>query len=267
MPRAPVLVLALALGLLFLYAPIALVVAYSFNEGRLATLWQGFSWRWYAALLDDEALLDAAGLSLRVAAAAATLATAIGAAAGVALARYGRFRGRLALAALLAAPVVLPEVVIGLALLLLFVALEAATGWPERGALTLVLAHATIGAAFVAVVVRARLAGMDPRLEEAAANLGATPLQALARVTLPLAAPALLAGWLLAFTLSLDDLVIASFVTGPGATTLPIAVFSSIRLGVSPKINALATLLVLVGAATVLASYWLLARRGNRARR
>jgi putrescine transport system permease protein len=249
-------------GYAFLYVPIALLVATSFNASRLTTVWTDFSARWYAALLADRALIDAALLSLRIAAVSATIATVLGALAGIALARFARFRGRSLFAGLLAAPLVLPDLLIGLALLLLFVALQLATGWPERGAGTVTIAHATAAMAYVAVVVEARLHDSGTALEDAAMDLGATPLGAFAQVTLPLAAPALASGWLLAFTLSLDDVVIASFVSGPGASTLPMVVFSTLRLGATPELNALATvILALVAAALVLG--WAISARSR----
>jgi putrescine transport system permease protein len=237
--------LVLLLGYGFLYAPIALLVVFSVNDSRLLTEWTGFSWRWYGALWQDQRLIAAALLSLRIAATAATMATLLGTCAGFALARFGRFRGRGAFAALLTAPLVLPDVIAGLSLLLLFVALARATGWPaERGAGAIACAHAVMGLAYVAVVVQARLADAGTALEEAAADLGAPPLRAFLRVTAPLIAPALVSGWLLAFTLSLDDVVVASFVAGPGATTLPMVLFSQLRLGPTPEVNALATVLL-----------------------
>jgi putrescine transport system permease protein len=245
MRRGRALSVALAAGLVFLWLPILLLVAYAFSADRIPFQWGGFSLRWFAALAANERLIEAALLSLRIAAAAASLAVLIGGMAGWALARFGPFRGRALFGALIGAPLVLPEVVSGLSLLLLFVALEAATGWPQgRGPLTVLLAHATLGAAFVAVVVQARLAGAERGLEEAAMDLGATPFVAFRTVTLPLIAPALGAGWLLAFTLSLDDLVIASFVSGPAGTTLPIALFSMLRLGLTPEVNALGAVVV-----------------------
>jgi len=244
----------------FLYAPIAFLVMLSFNASRLVTVWDGFSLRWYVALWHDETLIAAALLSLRIAAASATLALIIGTLAGYALARFGRFRTRGAFAATLAAPLVLPEVITGLALLLLFVALQQSIGWPAgRGAGTVTLAHASVSVAYVAVVVRARLAGTPPELEEAAMDLYAPPWQAFLRITLPLMAPALVSGWLLAFTLSLDDVVVASFTSGPGASTLPMVVFSSMRLGTTPELYALATVMVAV-VAVVLLGVW----RGQR---
>jgi putrescine transport system permease protein len=252
----------LGLGYAFLYTPILVLILFSFNESRLVTVWAGFSTRWYAELARNERIIDAALLSLSVAVASASLATVLGGLAGLALGRCGRFPLRFAFAALLIAPLVMPEVITGLSQLLLFVTLEGAFGWPsERGFATIVIAHATVSLAYVALVVDARLAGLDSALEEAAADLGARPLRAFAGVTLPLIAPALAAGWLLAFTLSLDDLVIASFVTGPGATTLPMVVFSSIRLGLSPQINALAALFVLVALLVVAAAGWLVGRQ------
>lgn len=243
-------------GLAFLYLPMASLVVYSFNESRLVTLWSGFSTKWYAALLHDTKVLDAAWLSLRIAAVTATLAVVLGTLAALALARFGPFRGRALFSGLVTAPLVMPEVIIGLSLLLLFVALEQTLGWPaRRGMLTIVLAHSTFATAYVTVVVQARLVGMDPAVEEAAQDLGAPPWRVFQHVTLPLIAPALLAGWLLAFTLSLDDLVTSSFVSGPGATTLPMIIYSKVRLGLSPEINALATiLLMVVGASVVVAT-------------
>ncbi|MBB5690614.1 ABC transporter permease subunit [Roseomonas alkaliterrae] len=263
MRRGRVLCVALVAGLLFLWLPILLLVAYAFSADRIPFQWGGFSLRWFAALAANERLIEAALLSLRIAAAAASLAVLIGGVAGWALARFGPFRGRALFGALIGAPLVLPEVVSGLSLLLLFVALEAATGWPQgRGPLTVLLAHATLGAAFVAVVVQARLAGAERGLEEAAMDLGATPFVAFRTVTLPLIAPALGAGWLLAFSLSLDDLVIASFVSGPAGTTLPIALFSMLRLGLTPEVNALgAVVVVAVGALLGLAVLLLRPRR------
>ena len=247
-------------GLAFLYLPLAIVAIYSFNASRLVTVWAGFSTRWYGELFADPQILRAAGLSVIVAALSATVATALGTAAGIALARFGRFRGRLAFTGLLAAPLTMPEIVTGVSLLLLFVALEQTFGFPTRGVVTLVIAHATLGLPFVAVIVQARAAAQDRSLEEAAADLGAKPATVFWRVVLPLLMPAVASGWLLAFVLSFDDLVIASFVTGPQATTLPMVVFSAIRLGVSPKINALATLM-LAATAVALVGAALLARR------
>lgn len=238
----------------FLYAPIAFLIALSFNDSRLVTSWAGFSTRWYVTLWHDPALIDAALLSLRIAAVSATLATLVGTAAGIALARFGRFRGRGLFEAMLAAPLVLPEVITGLSLLLLFVLLEQTIGWPAgRGAGTVTLAHASVSVAYVTVVIRARLAEAGTELEDAAADLYAPPWRVFLGVTLPLVAPALVSGWLLSFTLSMDDVVVASFTSGPGASTLPMVVFSATRLGVTPEIYALATAIVVaVGLALVL---------------
>jgi putrescine transport system permease protein len=252
---APRLLLAWLIACyVFLYAPIAFLVTLSFNASRLVTAWDGFSTRWYAALFQDRTLITAALLSLRIAAASATLALIVGTLAGYALARLGRFPMRGAFAAALAAPLVLPEVITGLSLLLLFVALQQATGWPSgRGAGTVTLAHASVSVAYVAVVVRARLVGTSLDLEAAAMDLYAPPWKAFVLITLPLLAPALISGWLLAFTLSLDDVVVASFTSGPGASTLPMVVFSSIKLGPTPELYALASLIVAAVAAILLA--------------
>jgi putrescine transport system permease protein len=261
MRKLGLLALPLGLGFVFLYLPLVLMALVSFSAGRMVTEFNGFSTRWYEALFRNAALMEALVRSLGIAALAATMASILGVLAGFALARLGRFRFRAGFAAVMAAPLVMPEVVTGLSLLLLFVALEAAFGFPAgRGAGTVALAHATFGAAYVAVVVQARLAELDASLEEAAADLGARPWTVFRAITLPLAAPAVLAGWLLAFTLSLDDLVVASFVSGPGGSTLPMVVFSAVRLGLTPELFALATLLV--GAvAAVLVIAWRLARR------
>jgi putrescine transport system permease protein len=237
----------------FLYAPIAFLIVFSFNDSRLVTAWSGFSTHWYSVLWHDQALIDATLLSLRIAAVSATIATVVGGTAGFALARFGRFRGRGLFEVALAAPLVMPEVITGLSLLLLFVALEQLTGWPAgRGAGTVTLAHASVSVAYVAVVVRARLADAGVALEQAAMDLYAPPWKAFAVITLPLMAPALVSGWLLAFTLSMDDVVVASFTSGPGASTLPMVVFSATRLGVTPEIYALATAIVAVVATGLL---------------
>ncbi|OAN44718.1 spermidine/putrescine ABC transporter permease [Paramagnetospirillum marisnigri] len=239
----------LILAYAFLYIPIAVMIVFSFNASKLVTVWGGFSTKWYGELLHDEKVLDAAWLSLKVALASATLATVLGTLAAVVLVRFTRFFGRTLFTGMVTAPLVMPEVITGLSLLLLFVAMEAAFGWPAgRSVTTIVLAHATFSLAFVTVVVRSRLATMDRSLEEAAMDLGARPLKVFLTITLPLIAPSLLAGWLLAFTLSIDDVVISAFVSGPGATPLPIVIFSKVRLGVSPEINALATIVVAVVA-------------------
>jgi putrescine transport system permease protein len=246
---APFNLAVLAAGIAFLYLPILVLAVYSFNEGRMVAVWQGWSLRWYRGLLDNRQFLDSARVTLGAAFVSASLALAAGTALALALARAGRFAGRAAFAGLVYVPLVMPEVVLGLSLLLLFVQLEI-----ERGFLTLVLAHASFSAAFVAVVVHSRLVTVDRAIEEAAMDLGATPLRAFFLVTAPMIAPALAAGWLLAFTLSLDDLVIASFTTGPGATTLPMRIYSQVRLGVTPEINAMSTLFVAAVAVIVIAA-------------
>ncbi|MFM2130430.1 MAG: hypothetical protein RL477_1976 [Pseudomonadota bacterium] len=251
-----VTVSALVFGFAFLYLPILILVVFSFNESRLVTVWAGFSTKWYAAVFSNRQLLDAASVTIRVALVSATVATALGTLAGLALARFARFRGRTLFTGMVYAPLVMPEVITGLSLLLLFVALD----W-DRGYWTVTVAHATFTTAFVAVIVQSRLVGFDRSLEEAAMDLGATPLRTFFAVTLPLIAPALAAGWLLAFTLSLDDLVISSFASGPGATTLPMRIYSQVRLGVTPEINAVSTLLIAVVAVGAIAAT-LLQKRG-----
>jgi len=246
---------AVALGLAFLYAPIAVLVLYSFNASRLVTVWGGFSTRWYAALLQDRQMLEAVWVSVRVGLISATLATVVGTLAAVALVRGGRFRGRTPFAGMIYAPLVMPEVILGLSLLLLFVSL----GLP-RGFWTVTLSHATVTLCYATVVIQARLASFDTRLEEAARDLGRTPLQAFLAVTLPNIAPAVAAAWMLAFTLSLDDLVIASFTSGPAATTLPMRLYSQVRLGVNPQVNAISTILIGLVATGVIAA-WLLQNR------
>jgi putrescine transport system permease protein len=255
---------ALALGFAFLYLPIALLVAYSFNASRLVAVWGGWSLHWYGALAADGKFRDAALNSLEIGVLAASLALVLGTCAGFAIERFTRFRGRLVFSFMLMAPLVVPEVILGLSLLLLFVALQSWLGWPSRGIMTVTIAHATFGSCFVAVLVRAQLAGCDRTLEEAALDLGARPLSVLWRVTLPGISPALVSGWLLAFTLSLDDLVVASFVSGPSATTLPMAVYSSVRIGVTPEINALATVFLGVVIVLVALAFSLIARQERR---
>jgi len=249
----------LCFGYAFLYLPIVSVIVYSFNDSRLVAVWGGFSVRWYGELFRNEQVIEAALLSLRIAFLTATFATAFGALAGIALTRFGRFRGRVLFTGMIAAPLVMPEVITGLSLLLLFVSLRDWIGWPgSRGAMTITIAHITFAMAYVTVIVQSRLASMDASLEEAAMDLGGRPLRVMFDITLPLIAPAMVSGWLLAFTLSLDDLVIASFVSGPGATTLPMLIFSKVKLGVTPDINALATLLIVFAIlAVVVAGYTL----------
>jgi putrescine transport system permease protein len=252
---------ALILGFSFLYIPIISLVIYSFNASRLVTVWGGFSTKWYGALLENEQILGAAWLSVKVAALTATLAVVLGTLCGMALTRFGPFKGRTMLSGMATAPLVMPEVITGLSLLLLFVTLEQLIGWPRgRGFTTIVIAHITFTMAFVTVIVQSRLAQMDDSLEEAAMDLGARPAKVFFLITLPIILPALLSGWLLAFTLSLDDLVIASFVSGPGSSTLPMVVFSKVRLGVSPDINALATIMIGIVAIGVVITGFLMAR-------
>ena len=265
MRRGSFLTLCLWAGFAFLYLPIIVLIVYSFNASRLVAVWGGWSVKWYGELFRDPQVLGAASMSLQIAGISATVAVVIGGLAGYVLSRFGRFRGRTGFSTMLTAPLVMPEVITGLSLLMLFIAMEGLVGWPAgRGMTTVIIAHITFAAAYVAVVVRSRVAGLDRALEEAAMDLGARPITVLRRITLPMLMPGLLSGWLLAFTLSLDDLVIASFVTGPGATTLPMLIFSKVRLGVSPDINALATLIVAVVASGVLLSGWIMLRAERR---
>jgi len=240
-------VTSVTLGLAFLYLPIAILVINSFNASRLVTVWGGWSTRWYVTLLNDSAMLDAVRTSLRIAALSATAAAVLGTSAAVVLVRAGRFRGRVAFSAMVYAPLVMPEVITGLSLLLLFVALNV-----DRGFWTVTIAHTTLTLSFVTVVVQSRLLSFDRSLEEAAMDLGCPPLKTFVTITLPLIFPAIAAGWMLAFTLSLDDLVIASFTTGPGATTLPMRIYSEARLGVKPEINAICTIMIAVVAMAVI---------------
>jgi putrescine transport system permease protein len=252
----------LTFGYAFLYVPIISLIVYSFNTSRLVTVWGGFSTRWYGELLHNDQILSAAWLSLRIATMNATLSVLLGTLAAITLVRFGKFRGRTLFSTMVSAPLVMPDVILGLASLLLFVTMEHLIGWPAgRGITTITLAHITFSAAFVTVVVQSRLSQFDTSLEEAAMDLGARPLKVFLLITLPIIAPSLLAGWLLAFTLSLDDLVIASFVAGPGSTTLPMVVYSSVRLGVSPQINALATLIVAIVSLCILLAGWLSHRK------
>ena len=232
---------SLTLGFAFLYIPMVILIIYSFNESKLVTVWAGFSTKWYGELIQNEAFLDAAWVTIRVAVFSSTLATILGTAAAYVLVRGGRFFGRTLFSGMIYAPLVMPEVITGLSLLLLFIGIGL-----DRGILTIVLAHTTFSMCFVSVVVSSRLVTFDRSLEEAALDLGCSPAQAFRLVTLPIIAPAVISGWLLAFTLSLDDLVIASFTSGPSATTLPIKIFSAVRLGVSPEINALSTIMIAV---------------------
>ncbi|NND91904.1 MAG: ABC transporter permease subunit [Granulosicoccus sp.] len=232
-------------GFVFLYAPILSLVIFSFNESKLVTVWGGFSTKWYGELFRDPQILEAAWISAKIAFLSASIAVVIGTIGSFVLIRFARFRSKSLLSMMITAPLVMPEVIIGLSLLLLFVALQGLIGWPGgRGMLTIIIAHSTFGAAYAAVVIQSRLVDMDLSIEEAAQDLGAKPVRVFFDVTLPVIAPALMSAWLLAFTLSLDDLVIASFVSGPGASTLPMVIFSKVRLGVSPDVNALATIII-----------------------
>lgn len=250
---------AATLGFAFLYVPIISLIVYSFNESKLVTVWSRFSTKWYAELLNDEQILSAAWISFKIGATSATAAVVLGTIAALVLQRFGRFKGKTLLTGMVSAPLVMPEVITGLSLLLLFVAMESLFGWPAgRGLTTIIIAHTTFCMAFVAVVVQARLADMDNDQAEAAMDLGAKPARVFWDITLPTIAPALVSGWLLAFTLSLDDLVIASFVSGPGATTLPMLIFSKVRLGVSPEVNALAAIMILIVAVGVMLAAWIM---------
>ena len=241
---------SIVLGFAFLYLPIVLLVIFSFNESKLVTVWGGFSTKWYVALFQNRGLLDAAWVTIRVGLISATVATVLGTMAALALVRYTRFRGRLLFSGMVYAPLVMPEVITGLSLLLLFVAIGF-----DRGFWTLTLAHITFTMCFVAVVVQSRLLSFDRSIEEAALDLGASPLRTFFEVTLPIIAPAVFSGWVLAFTLSLDDLVTSSFTTGPGATTLPMKIYSQVRLGVTPEINAICTILIgIVTTGVIIAS-------------
>ncbi len=257
----------LVLGFAFLYLPIVLLVVYSFNSSRLATVWAGFSVKWYGELMRDRQMLDAAWVSLRIAFWTASAATCIGTLGAMVMTRFRRFPGKTLFGALVTAPLVMPEVIIGLSILLMLVSVGGALGLPSKGMVAIWIAHVTLTVSFVTVVVSSRLQDLDRSLEEAAMDLGANRLKVFFLITLPLIAPALVSGWLLAFTLSLDDVVIASFVSGPESTTLPIKIFSSVRLGVSPKINALATLLMMAVSVAAVVGWWLMYREDKRRQR
>jgi putrescine transport system permease protein len=245
----------LTFGFLFLYIPIISLVVYSFNESKLVTVWSGFSLKWYAALLQDDELLTAAWLSLKIGLMTACASVVIGTWAGFVLARFGRFRGFTLFAGMINAPLVIPEVIQGISLLLLFVAMEQMLGWPKgRGVVTMWIGHVMLCVSYVAIIVQSRVKELNRSLEEAALNLGATPLKVFFVITLPLISQALMSGWLLSFTLSIDDLVLSAFLSGPGSTTLPLVVFSRVRLGLNPEMNALATIfisLVTIGVVSV----------------
>jgi len=260
--RSTFLITCLCFGMAFLYIPILLLIVYSFNYSKLVPVWGGFSFRWYGVLFESEEMWAALFLSLKIAVMNATFATILGVLAGLALVRFGHFRGRLLFSGMIAAPLVMPEVITGLSLLLLFITLGEFIGWPgERGITTITIAHITFSLAYVAVIIQSRLTGMDQSLEEAALDLGAKPFRVLTDITLPILTPGMVAGWLLAFTLSLDDLVIASFVSGPGSNTLPMLIYSRVRLGLRPDINALATIIILTVAIGVVLAAWIMMRQ------
>ncbi|MFN0218569.1 MAG: ABC transporter permease subunit [Hyphomicrobium sp.] len=254
--RTAFLTTVFCFGLAFLYVPIFSMIVFSFNKSRLATVWGGFSTEWYSRLWRNDQIIDAAALSLQIALVSATFATILGTLAGLALARFHKFRGRMLMSAMVTAPLVMPEVITGISMLMLFIMLAEWTGWPgERGFTTITLAHITFSMAYVATIVHSRLSQAEVAIEEAALDLGARPWQVLRDITLPIIAPALVTGWLLAFTISIDDVVITSFTSGPGSTTLPILIWSKVRLGVTPDINALATIIVVtVGIVVATAS-------------
>ena len=251
----------LSAGYLFLYIPIVALVLFSFNDSPVPNVWQGFTVKWYRALASDRELLDGLWLSLKIAFVTATSSVVLGTLAAFALVRYRRFHGRTLFAGMVAAPLVMPEVIIGLSLLLMLVSVQRALGFPERGMATIWLGHLLLGMAYATVVVQARLQTLNAQLEEAAMDLGARPWEVFHLVTLPMIAQALLSAWLLTFTLSLDDVVLSAFLSGPGATTMPLVIFSRARLGLNPSVNAVATLIVLVVSIGVIAASWLIARQ------
>jgi putrescine transport system permease protein len=262
---SPVLFAALSVGIAVLYIPILVLIGYSFNASPLVSVWGGFSTQWYAALIHNRQILQAALLSLEVAVTSSTLAVVLGTLAAIALVRFRRFPGRLLLTGMVNAPLVMPEIITGITQLLLFVSMLQMFSWPHRGFTTLVIAHVAFCTAYVTITVQSRLQSADRSLEEAAMDLGSSPAQAFLEVTLPIIAPALVSGWLLSFTLSLDDLVISSFVSGPGASTLPMVIYSKVKLGVSPDVNALASLIIcIVGSCVIAAGYFM--RRAERQR-
>jgi len=259
------LVSILCIGIAILYVPILVLIAYSFNASSLVSVWGGFSTSWYRALLHNDQLLDAAWLSLQIGVVVSTAAVVLGTLAAIALVRFSRFRGRFLLTGMVNAPLVMPEIITGITQLLLFISMLHLLGWPHRGFTTIVIAHVAFCTAYVTITVQSRLKSADRSLEEAAMDLGSGPVRAFVDTTLPIIGPALASSWLLSFTLSLDDLVISSFVSGPGASTLPMVIFSKVKLGVSPDINALASLVIcLVGVCVLIAGY--LMRRGERQR-
>jgi len=261
---SPFILGAMALGFTFLYAPIIMLIIFSFNASKLVTVWGGFSTKWYGALMTDDQILGAAYLSFKVAAINACASVVIGTMAAYALVRFGRFKGRAIMIQSISSRLVLPDVILGLSILMLFVTLQSMIGWPaQRGVMTIIIAHVTFSSAYVAIVVQSRLAGLDRSFEEAAFDLGAGPFTVFRTVTLPMIAPSLVAGWLLAFILSFDDLVIASFASGPSSTTLPMVIFSKVRLGINPEVNALATIIVFVVAVGVIFAGSILQRQND----
>jgi len=260
--RSTFLFSMLCFGMAFLYVPMVMLIVYSFNYSKIVPVWGGFSTRWYVTLIESEEVWDALTLSVQIAVVNATFATLLGTLAGLAMVRFGKFRGRTLFGGMITAPLVMPEVITGLSLLMLFITLNEFFGWPSsRGFTTITIAHITFSLAYVAVIIQSRLSGMGQDYEEAAQDLGAKPFRVLTDVTLPLLAPGMMAGWLLAFTLSLDDLVIASFVTGPGSNTLPMLIYSRVRLGLRPDINALATIIIVVVAIGVVIAGWIMFRQ------
>ncbi len=260
--RSTFLFSMLCFGMAFLYIPMLMLIVYSFNYSKIVPVWGGFSTRWYVTLFQSEEVWDALTLSVQIAVVNATFATLLGTLAGLAMVRFGKFRGRTLFGGMITAPLVMPEVITGLSLLMLFITLNEFFGWPSsRGFTTITIAHITFSMAYVAVIIQSRLSGMGQDYEEAAQDLGAKPFRVLTDITLPLLAPGMMAGWLLAFTLSLDDLVIASFVTGPGANTLPMLIYSRVRLGLRPDINALATIIIVTVAIGVVIAGWIMFRQ------
>ena len=263
--RSRFLITTTCFGLAFLYIPMVLLIIYSFNYSKLVPVWGGWSTRWYTVLFESQDVWEAVALSLKIATINACFATLLGTLAGLALVRFGSFKGRTLFSGMITAPLVMPEVITGLSLLLLFITLKELIGWPDkRGFTTITIAHITFSMAYVAVIIQSRLTGMSQDLEEAAQDLGAKPFRVMIDITMPLIAPGMLAGWLLAFTLSLDDLIIASFVSGPGATTMPMLIYSRVRLGLRPDINALATIIIVVVAIGVILAGWIMFRQQKR---
>jgi putrescine transport system permease protein len=261
------IILVLILGYFFLYGPIFSLIFFSFNASKLVTVWAGFSTRWYGQLINDDQVITAFLLSLRIAIISSTIATILGTIAGYVLARFGLFRGRTVLSGMVTAPLVMPEVITGLSMLLLFVQMQQLFDWPTRGSLTITVAHITFTMSYIAVVMQSRFSTLDISLVEAAQDLGARPLKTFFVITLPIVAPAIVSGFLLGFTISIDDLVITSFTSGPGANTLPMVIFSKVRLGLNPEINALATLIITVVALGVVASTIYMAQAEKRRQR